>query len=210
VSTTFLQPADLTSPYRRESPPSFTSLSQVFQARRNYVANELELICHRTPRPRILSVSNGQLREAETILPLCARKSGEFVAMDQNADRLSTLQQEYGSDSLRCVQSLDRCSARKFHYIYALNHLNEIQTRAARRLVKHLASLLHSGGTLFLSNFTPEARACGYLEELPWRPVCRTEKDMARMANAIPDRDSIGHVVWRDDSETLVYLEVHK
>jgi hypothetical protein len=143
-------------------------------------------------------------------LPVCARKSGEFVAMDQNVETLEMLRQEYGPDNIRCVQNLDPYVTGKFHYIYALNHLNEIQAPASRRLLAKLAAMLHPGGSLLVSNLTPEARDFGYLEETHWRPVYRTEDEMARITSSIPDRDAIGHVIWRDESQAIIYLEVQR
>ena len=134
--------------------------------------------------------------------------------MDQNVETLEMLRQEYGAENIHCVENrmenLDPCVTGKFHYIYALNRLNELHAPAARRLITKLAARLHPGGSLLVSNLTPEARDFGYLEETQWRPVCRAEDEMARIANAIPDRDAIGHVIWRDESETIIYLEVQK
>jgi extracellular factor (EF) 3-hydroxypalmitic acid methyl ester biosynthesis protein len=199
--------------FQSARPPEY-SLSHILQTRRDYVASELERICQRTIRPRILSVSNGRLREAESIFPLCRRKSGEFVALDQNTETLEMLRQEYGPDNIHCVQNclqnIDPCVQGKFHYIYALNRLNEIQAPAARRLLAKLVGMLHPGGSLLVSNLTPEARDFGYLEETHWRPVYRTEDEMARIASTIPGGDAIGHAIWRDESETIVYLEVQR
>ncbi len=98
----------------------------------------------------------------------------------------------------------------KFHYIYALNRLNEIHAPAARRLLAKLAAMLYPGGSLLVSNLTPEARDFGYLDETQWHPVYRAEDEMARIANTIPDRDAVGHAIWRDESDTIIYLEVQK
>jgi len=174
------------------------------------LSKELEAVCQRTVRPRILSVSNGRLREAESVLPLCARRSGEFVALDRNPEVLETLRQEYGPGQIRCVQDLDPCRLEKFHYIYALNVLNEIHDPAARQLLAKLAAMLHPGGCLLVAGFTPEMKAWGHADEARWEPVCRTETDMARLADMIPDSDMVGHVMWRDDTETIVYLEIQK
>ncbi|MDQ2773770.1 MAG: class I SAM-dependent methyltransferase [Acidobacteriota bacterium] len=128
--------------------------------------------------------------------------------MDQNAETLEMLRQEYGPDNIHCVQNLDPCLTGQFHYIYALNRLNELHAPAARRFITEMAAMLHPGGSLLVSNLTPEARDLRYLEETHWRPVYRAEGEMASIANAIPDHDAIGHAIWRDESETVIYLEV--
>jgi hypothetical protein len=134
--------------------------------------------------------------------------------MDQNAETLEMIRQEYGPDNVHCLQNcvenLDPCVTGKFHYIYALNRLNEIQTPAARRLLAKLASMLYPGGSLLVSNLTPEARDFGYLDQTQWRPIYRAEDEMARIANTLTDGGAIGHAIWRDESETIVYLEVQR
>ena len=192
------------------APSRNITLSHILQARRDYVSKELEAVCQKAVRPRILSVSNGRLREAEAVLSLCRNRSGEFVALDRNPEVLETLRQEYGPGRIRCVADLDPCREEKFHYIYALNVLNEIHDPAARQLLAKLAAMLYPGGCLLVSSFTPEMKMRGYSDEIRWQPVCRTETDMARLADMIPDSDMIGHVMWRDDTETIVYLEIQK
>ena len=188
------------------------SLSRILQARRDYVTEQLEGVCQRNVKPRILSVANGSLREAEPILPLCSVKGGEFVAVDHSF----TGSDEPVSCAIRRIEggvfSLFRNEGLgRFHFIYALNVFTELQTPAAQRLLKRLAGMLHRGGTLLLSNFTPVLSDWAHLVPwLPSQPIYRTEEEISRLTACISERDIMGHAVWRDDSGAVAYLEVQR
>ena len=176
------------------------------------MTRELQDICLQYAKPKILSVGNGQMREAEGIFALCQRRGGEFVALEQDADRCWTpVCREYELQSVRtlecCLPSLPGAlRENEFHYIYALNLLAELDNQKARTLILRLFSKLKRGGVLLLSSFTPEVDSFESLGAIHRR----AEAQMMNLATIIPIREMVGHAVWRDDSEAIVYLEIRK
>ena len=58
------------------------------------------------------------------------------------------------------------------------------------------------GGCLTLTTLAPEGR---HVHQLT-----RTEQEMAHLVAGIPEHDMGGHVVYRDDSGNILFLEVHR
>ena len=188
------------------------TLSAVLQARREFVTRELQDVCLQYAKPKILSVGNGQMREAEGILALCQHRGGEFVALDREAEqRWDLVRREYLRRSVRkmecCPPSLpSSLRENEFHYIYSLNLLAELNDQRARTLISSLFSILKRGGILLLSSFTPEADGFEAIAAVHRR----SEVEMMKLATVVPSREMIGHAIWRDDSEAIVYLEIRK
>jgi hypothetical protein len=203
VQDTYFQAAVAGSP---------ATLSAALQARREFVKREIQDVCLQYAKPKILSVGNGQMREAEGVFALCQHRGGEFVALDQDVgQRWDLVCREYELQSVRklehCLPSLpSSLRENEFHYIYSLNVLAELDDQRARTLVSGLFSKLKRGGILLLSSFAPEAdrfEAIGAVHR-------RSEAEMMRLATVVPSREMIGHAIWRDDSEAIVYLEIRK
>ncbi len=151
------------------------TLSTILQARREFVARELLDVCRRYAKPRILSIANGVLREAEPVFQICHDRGGEFVAVDQDCGALNLVCREYEQQSVRKMQSYVPClpaglEQNEFHYIYALNIFAELDGRAAADLLRRLFGKLKRGGSVLITSFTARC----------------TEPEMAKLALSIP------------------------
>jgi len=90
-----------------------------------------------------------------------------------------------------------------FDFIYSLNLLSELPDASVRQLLARLISMLRPGGRLLATNFTPENN------ELAIRRLhLRTEYDVAHLVDGLTN--IVGHAVWRDSSERIVYLEIER
>lgn len=181
------------------------TLSKILETRRDFASSQLREVCLEHESPRILSVGNGLLREAEPILDLCQAAGGTFVVLCEPGETPGLC----GTDNscVRCVSYPygaipSEENIGQFDFVYALNLLNELDARRAKQVVARMLSLVRPGGRLLLSNFTAELASrslAGYY---------RREEEMAALLPYSEERQLLGHAIWRDDSRTVLYMEI--
>lgn len=185
------------------------SFSKILESRRTFLSGQLSEVCRETDRPRILSVANGALREAETAIDLCQAASGTFVVLDATGQPPDLFRFDHQTTCARyisyphgAIPSKDNIG--EFDYVYALNLLNELDQRRARAAIVNLLPLVRPGGRLLLSNFTPE------LTHLSISGFQRGEEELGALVPDSSEHQILGHAIWRDDSRAVLYLEVQK
>lgn len=92
----------------------------------------------------------------------------------------------------------------EFDYVYALNLLNELDERRAKSVIAEMLSLVRPNGRLLLSNFTSE------FANIARAGFHRCEEELGQLVPDSGEHALLGHAIWRDDSRTLLYLEIQK
>lgn len=190
-------------------PFSRTSFSRILEERRIFVSNQLSEVCRERKHPKILSIANGALREAEAAVELCRAAGGTFVVLDGTGEPPDAFRINYPNPCPRYISypygsipSKDNIG--DFDFVYSLNLLNELDQRRARTIVTSMLSLVRPGGRLLLSNFTSE------LAEFTLAGFHRREEEMADLVPDSGDHQLLGHAIWRDDSRCVLYLDLQK
>jgi SAM-dependent methyltransferase len=185
------------------------------RARKALLAEQIDLAGSRTPRPRILSLACGHLREAREATLLLDRGAGAFFAVDQDAGSLATVASELAAYGVEAVHgSVRGVLARKVAYedidlAYAAGLYDYLAEPLAVQLTAKLFAMLHSGGRLLIPNFNPSLRDIGYLEAfMDWWLLYRDEDDMNRLLAAIPEAEIAGARQFRDRHGNITVLEV--
>lgn len=130
--------------------------------------------------PRVLLLGKGPLRQA-------AVPPGEVVILDEDRGKLSERLPDLG----------------RFDFIYSDSLLERLDPGDAQDVVATLTIGLKPGGRLLLANPAPR------YEYTDGAQVYRTEFEMAQLTGKIPEHRTAGHAVFRDDSGSTVFLEVH-
>jgi SAM-dependent methyltransferase len=185
------------------------TLSRILEARREFVAGQLNSVCIDNESPRILSVGNGTVREAESALKLCREAGGMFVVLDGTGEPPDIFRLDYPNPCARyitypfgAIPSPENIG--QFDFVYALNLLNELDGRRARQMLTSLLAVVRPGGRLLLSNFTrefPNPAAAGFY---------RSEEELAQLLPSSAEQAIVGHAIWRDDSRGVLYLEIER
>lgn len=169
-------------------------------ARQQLFERELGEICRAKARPRVLSIGNGLVYEAESVLSYGCFQAEDFVIFDTDADVLDFLRCKYRRCAPRLIQGSVGMLAEhaqylgKFDFVYSATLLENLNRSDARHAAALLTSLLNPGGYLMLANLA----------------LMRTEDEMAGLLANVPEHQMGGHIVYRDDSGNTVFLEVHR
>jgi SAM-dependent methyltransferase len=196
-----------------ETPATY---SKILESRRTFLSEQLNEVCRENNSPRVLSVANGALREAETAIELCRSNGGTFVVLDGTGEPPDVCRPDYDNPFLRYISYPygaipSKENIGEFDFVYALNLLAEMNQQRARKTVASLISLVRPGGRLLVSNFTAEfgEAAWGYSRDA-WGPIYRSEEQLADLVPNSREHQILGHAVWRDQSRAVLYLEIHK
>jgi len=185
------------------------------RARRKLLAEHIDLSGARSPRPRILSLACGHLREARDAMLLLDRGADAFFAVDQDAESLATVSSElrvYGVNAVRgSVRGVlaGKVLYRDLDLAYAAGLYDYLADPVAIQLTARLFAMLRSGGRLLVPNFNPTLRDVGYLEAfMDWWLIYRSNGEMHRLLSAIPDSEIADARLFRDDHGNITVLEV--
>ena len=185
------------------------------RARKALLAEQIDAAGARTPRPRIMSLACGHLREASDAMLLLDRGAGAFFAVDQDAESLATVAAEFSDYGVNAVQGSVRgvlagkVAYRNLDLVYAAGLYDYLADSLAVALTARLFSMLGSGGRLLVPNFNPSLRDIGYLEAfMDWWLLYRDDDDMQRLVAAIPEADLAESRQYRDRHGNITVLEL--
>ena len=185
------------------------------RARKALLGHHIDLAGQRSPRPRILSLACGHLREARDSLVVLDRLAGAFFAVDQDAESLSVVDAElapYGVETVR--GSVRGVLASKVAYAdldlaYAAGLYDYVPDPVAIQLTAKLFAMLGTGGRLLVPNFNTTLRDIGYLEAfMDWWLLYRDDAAMLRLLAAIPAGELADAQLFRDQHGSITFLEV--
>ena len=185
------------------------------RARKALLAEQIDLAGQRSPRPRILSLACGHLREARESMVLLDRGVGAFFAVDPDVESLAVVDSElrpYGIEAVRgSVRSVlaNKVAYRDLDLAYAAGLYDYLPDPVAVQLTAKLFAMLRPGGRLLVPNFNPSLRDVGYLEAfMDWWLLYRDDADMMRLLGAIPEGDLTDARLFRDRHRNITVLEV--
>ncbi len=184
------------------------------RARHQFLIRELNELGDSVPRPRILALGAGHLREASSALCLNNMSGGELVAFDRDPACIDLIESEYDypglctfSGSLR--QLIHDPALGRFDLIYLPNLSDILEDLRLKALLEGLLPLLRRGGRLLSANFCPDLEDAAYLEgRLDWWPIYRDEEEWAQLLGELPCQNLRGQAVFRDRSEGSVLIDL--
>jgi len=184
------------------------------RTRRDMLAGTIERVCERVRRPHILSVACGHLREASLAPSVMAGHVGRFVALDQNAAAIATVNRELGRLGVRAVQGSIKLvlggplAEERFDLIYAAGIYDYLEDRFARRLTAKLFNMLKPAGQLLIANFLPDIEDVGYMEiYMDWRLNYRDAAAMEGLTRDIQARIA-DQRIYSDVTNNIAFLEL--
>jgi hypothetical protein len=185
------------------------------RARRGFMADYIDRLVAEVPRPHILSVAAGHLREGLLCAALKRRKVGRFVALDSDKLSLEVVERAYlpyGVESLlMSVRQLltGRAKLGQFDLVYSTGLFDYIQQTTARRLTWSLFQMLRPGGRLILANFLPGIHDVGYTESyMDWKLLFRTRHEMMDLTYEIPEAALREVRLFAEEHQNIIFLEI--
>jgi SAM-dependent methyltransferase len=187
---------------------------QSVRIRRAILAREIDEVAAERPRPRILAVACGHLREADWSRSVRDRRVA-FRAFDQDRDSLQVVEHEYGGYGVTAIAGtvgeLLRRPARRseFDLVYSAGLYDYLESDFAAVLTASLFRRLSPGGRLLVANFTPDTADAAFMESImDWRLIYRDEGDMLALARSVPEGDVHRLDQFRDANRHVTYLRL--
>jgi extracellular factor (EF) 3-hydroxypalmitic acid methyl ester biosynthesis protein len=212
-------PAPKTSEMGRKifASTSRSSACEAVRARRGFIADLVDRIVDDVPRPHILSIAAGHLREAHLCSAVKRRKFGRYVALDSDRESLAEVQRSYGRFGVESVTAsvrqllTHRVDLGAFDFVYSTGLFDYLPLAAAQRLTSEMFQMLRPRGQLLVANFLPGILDVGYMESfMDWKLIYRDRSDMIQLADDIPQEQIRDIRVVAEDNQNIIFLLVTK
>jgi len=185
------------------------------RSRRAAVASHIDRIAEERPRPHVLSIAAGHLREASLSVAIRRRRTGRVVALDSDARSLEEVRASYGGlgvetqlASFRYLLAKDRY-CEEFDFVYSTGLFDYLSLRSGRRLVAAMHRMLRPGGSLLVANFLPGVRDVGLMEAfMDWNLVYRSRHDMIDLTHDLPEGAIKNVTLWSEEALNIIFLRV--
>lgn len=185
------------------------------RSRRGFIADLIDRFVDEVPRPHLLSVAAGHLREGLLCAALKRRKIGRFVALDSDPLSLQEVDRCYGAYGVEALSMsvrqllTGRAKVGQFDLIYSTGLYDYVQQTTARRLTWSLFQMLRPGGRLVLANFLPGIRDIGYTESyMDWKLIFRTRHEMVDLTFELPEAALREVRIFTEENLNIIFLEV--
>jgi SAM-dependent methyltransferase len=185
------------------------------RSRRAFVADLLDRLIDESPRPHILSIAAGHLREAQLSAAVKRKKLGRFVALDSDAESLKEITRCYGrygvETSHTSIRQLltQKTNLGQFDVVYSTGLFDYLQQTTAQRLVSNMFQMLRSGGRLIVANFLPGIADIGYMESyMDWKLIYRSRLEMVDMSSLIPQSQIRDIRIFAEENQNIIFLQV--
>jgi len=198
----------------------FTSRShacEAVRARRGFIADLVDRLVEEVPRPHILSVAAGHLREVLLCAAVKRRKVGRYVALDSDPLSVAEVRRCYAGFGVEAVQaSVRQMLTRKvplgpFDLVYSTGLFDYVPQAAAQRLTEALFQMLRPRGRLLVANFLPGILDVGYMEAyMDWRLIYRTRREMLDLSLDIPQEAIHDIRIFCEESQNIIFLQITK
>jgi hypothetical protein len=183
--------------------------------RARHLAAEWDALAARQPQARVLSLACGHLREARFSTALAAGRLGVVLAVDQDADSLAVLRQDYGHLAVEPIEANVKALLKgeltftDLHLAYAAGLYDYLPEPVAVMLTARLFSMLAPGGKLIVPNFLADNSCRGYMEAvMDWNLILRTPAEIEALGRGLPPRHIASRRYYQDPMEMVGYLEV--
>jgi extracellular factor (EF) 3-hydroxypalmitic acid methyl ester biosynthesis protein len=186
--------------------------SKAVRSRKQVLTREIDSVLHRVPASRVLSVACGHLRELKSIQNHTNSMFAEFIAFDQDAISLKTVEHDWSHLGVRPllggVKHLFQNDVGRFDLIYAAGLYDYLQTNTARTLTARLFALLKPGGVLLVANFLPDIWESGYMEAaMDWWLLQRSLPEIGAFLDDTPSQQIAKYEVCTDAYDRIGYLK---
>lgn len=192
-----------------------SSACEGVRARRGFIADLLDDLAAEVPRPQVLSLAAGHLREAALSAAVRRRRLGRYVALDADREALREVERCYGRFGVEplvgTVRQLltGRLDLGSFDLVYSTGLYDYLPGPAAQRLTHALFGLLRPRGRLLVANFLPGVLDVGYMESyMDWRLICRTRPEMAVLAEEVPLGAIRDLRLFAEENQNIIFLEI--
>ena len=185
--------------------------------RRNFMASLIDEVSQDVPKPDVLAVACGHLREAHLSSAIAGGNVGRFIALDQDPDSVDLVHRTFGDRGVKTV-----CAGVKvllngtfadesFDLIYAAGLYDYLNERLACALTQAMFRLLKPGGCCVIGNFAPDIQDVGYMEAyMDWYLTYRDGGQMAELAAGLPGRSVALKRTYTLANPDVFYLELRK
>lgn len=188
---------------------------QGVRSRRAIVAACIDRLAEERPRPHVLSIAAGHLREANLSVAIRRQRLGRMLALDSDAESLAEVRKCYGDFGVetRAASFLSLLSpgadSDRFDLVYSTGLLDYVAPRTGRRLVAAMHRMLRPGGSLLIANFLPGVRDTGYMEAfMDWKLIYRSRKDLVDLTLDIPEAEIKTVELWSEEALNVIFLRV--
>lgn len=187
------------------------------RARRGFVADLLDRLAEEIPRPHVLSIAAGHLREALLSAAVKRRKIGRFVALDSDLESLEEIHRCYASYGVQPVPGRIRhlvaqqAELGQFDFVYSTGLFDYLALAAAQSLTWAMFQTLRPRGRLLVANFLPGIRDVGYMESyMGWKLIFRTRQEMLELSQEIPQAEIRDIRIFAEENQNIIFLQVTK
>jgi hypothetical protein len=194
-----------------------TNACRGVRARAAHIAALVDEVAAETPRPDILSVAAGHLREADHSQALRCKNIGSWVALDSDVDSLDETRRCYAKHGVTTeaasVRKLlaGRAQLGQFDLIYSTGLYDYLQQPLARRLTARLFQMLRPGGRLLLANFLTGSPSRGYMDSfMNWVLIYRNEEEMKDLVSEIDPAQVAEKSLDVEDQRHIIFLLLRK
>jgi hypothetical protein len=185
------------------------------RARRHILVEKVNEVAARTPRPRVLSVACGYLREATRTAAFREGRIGHYVALDQDPQSLAVVERELGPLGVETIRASvrdlvgERIDLAPFDLIYVSGLHDYLSLRLAQRLSEALFALLNPRGQLVITNYLPDLDNIGYMEAfMDWWLIYRTPEQLMALAETLPPHLVKTVCYYPEETGVIGFLDV--
>ncbi|HEX8699256.1 MAG TPA: class I SAM-dependent methyltransferase [Myxococcaceae bacterium] len=186
--------------------------------RRDLLARRIDEVADAVPEARIVSVAAGHLREAQSSRAVAERRFGQFLAVDQDPESLTVIEQELMPLGIQPVHGSVRALLKQElrftdqDFIYAAGLYDYLPQPVAISLTHLLFSMLRPGGRLLLANYADNVQDPGcraYMEAfMDWWLLYREEREVEEWLRDIPLSQLAQRQLFLDGPGNILYLEL--
>jgi hypothetical protein len=194
-----------------------SSACEAVRARRGFLADLVDRLVEDVPRPHILSVAAGHLREVLLSAALKRRKVGRYVAVDSDVESLEEVKRCYARYGVEIVAgSVRQILTHKldlgvFDLVYSTGLFDYLTLEAGKRLTWAMFQMLRPQGRLLVANFLPGIPDVGYMESyMDWKLIYRTRHEMVALSEEIPQSQIRDLHIFAEENQNIIFLQVTK
>ncbi len=194
-----------------------SSACEAVRARRGFIADLLDQLVDDVPRPHVLSVAAGHLREALLSAAVKRRKFGRYVALDSDLRSLEEINRCFATYGIETEAGairqllMQKLHVGQFDFIYSTGLYDYMPLAAAQRLTSSLFHMLRPRGRLLVANFLPGILDLGYMESyMDWKLIYRTRHQILEVSEEVPQADIRDIRIFTEENQNIIFLQVTK
>ena len=187
------------------------------KARREVIADTIDLIASKRRDAEVMSLAAGHLREAEFSSAVIRNRLKRLVAIDSDDQSLAVVDRDYCRFGVQTIHAnareliSGRLDVGMFDLIYTSGLCDYLSDSMCQRLAENLFNKLKPGGQLLLTNFAPQIEAIGYMEVfMDWNLIYRNRLQMMEMSARIPDRMIDKVTCFTEENHNVIFLSIDR